>query len=460
MSKKVLFIIYMIIAALAGISNFMEPANVFVMGALGLSLLVIVLGDEMATLYLMMALIPFYNSLNIGGIATDFIVQGAALIKLFMSRSRGIKPSLLMSFFIALFLLIWFIHDIQYKTLAASFFPLLVPLYTFSLINNKPFNRYDGYFAMWVIIVSTLIAMICVFMVQGGNIDAFLYTDYAGEIRLGEGSVDEGQKNQLGGAMGFPIYTLTIVTLLIQMLMTRKYKLWKKLSIIILIGVLFFITFLTVSRVYLLGLATMIVILALHLMRSRSTFAIVGFALTIIFIIGLASIYMSDYIDTVIFNYTGRIEGDGGQAGMGIRGLIYDDCLKYLSNNIECTLIGKGNGAYPLIGDAMGSLMSYSAHNIILDALMSFGILGSILLIIIYLKAYKIESLRLGIKWSLFRIMPFIVIFIMWQTGSPFLQDKTYIIIMFFMLNIIHCTDGTEYDTQWCRENDLQYKKI
>ena len=40
MSKKVLFIIYMIIAALAGISNFMEPANVFVMGALGLSLLV------------------------------------------------------------------------------------------------------------------------------------------------------------------------------------------------------------------------------------------------------------------------------------------------------------------------------------------------------------------------------------------------------------------------------------
>lgn len=31
---------------------------------------------------------------------------------------------------------------------------------------------------------------------------------------------------------------------------------------------------------------------------------------------------------------------------------------------------------------------------------------------------------------------------------------------MFFMLNIIHCTDGTEYDTQWCRENDLQYKKI
>lgn len=86
--------------------QFHGTCKCFVMGALGLSLLVIVLGDEMATLYLMMALIPFYNSLNIGGIATDFIVQGAALIKLFMSRSRGIKPSLLMSFFIALFLLI------------------------------------------------------------------------------------------------------------------------------------------------------------------------------------------------------------------------------------------------------------------------------------------------------------------------------------------------------------------
>lgn len=456
-NKKGLFLVYMLIAALAGMSNFMEPANVLVATSIVLSLLVILAGDEMAVIYLMLALMPFFNSLNFGGLAAGFVIPLFAIFKMFMYPSYG-KGSL--GFFIVIFLMVWFLHDIQYLTFASTVFSLLVPYYIFYNICNKKFDKYDGYYAMWLVIATTLVALVSVFMVQGGNLDAFLHSSYAGEMRLGEAATDEGEKNQLGGAMGFTIFTMTIITLLVQMLLTRQYKLWKKLSILLLISTLFFITFLTVSRVYLLGLGTMIIILILHLLKSKSVYVLltvfVGGLLLSIF----AYLYMSDFWDTVMFNYLGRMEDDGGQSGTGVRGLIYLSCIEYLGENLECLLIGKGNGAYPLIGASMHELFSFSAHNIILDALMSFGIIGSLILIVIYRRAYKKESLRTNISWSLFRIMPFVVIFVMYQTGSPFLQDKTYPFLMFLILNIIHCTDGTMYDPEWCAEIGLKHKKI
>ena len=225
-NKKKLFIIFLMIASFAGISNFMEPANIFVMVSIGLTLLVVLFGDKMATLYLMIALIPFYDSLNINGVSAGFVIPLLAIGKQLSSPSRNEKSQLV--FFMILFLSVWFFHDIQYQTFAMTVFSLLVPCFVFLLVLPKDWHEYDGYYAMWLVIVTTLIAMVCVFMVQGGSLEALVYTGYAGEMRLGEADTDEGQKNQLDGAMGFPIYTLTIVSLLIQMLMTRRFRLCKK----------------------------------------------------------------------------------------------------------------------------------------------------------------------------------------------------------------------------------------
>ena len=151
---------------------------------------------------------------------------------------------------------------------------------------------------MWLVIVTTRIAM-----VQGGSLEALVYTSYAGEMRLGEADTDEGQKNQLDGAMGFPIYTLTIVSLLIQMLMTRRFRLWQKALCLALIVGLFFITFLTVSRVYILGLATMALLLICHVMRSKSKSTIFGVLLGCSVLILIASNYLTNYMDIVFNNY-------------------------------------------------------------------------------------------------------------------------------------------------------------
>lgn len=456
--KKTLFIIYMMIASFAGVSNFMEPANLLVMASIAFSLLVIVFGNSMATLYLMIALIPFYNSLNFSGVSAGFVIPLSAICKLLSSPSKNNNPNLVV--FMILFLIIWFIHDIQYQTFAMTIFSLLVPCYVFLFIFTKEWHEYDGYYAMWLVIATTIIGMICVFMVQGSSLESFIYTSYAGEMRLGEADTDEGQKNQLGGAMGFPIYTLTIITLLIQMLMTRHFKLWKKTFCIALIVGLFFITFLTVSRVYILGLSTMVLLLLMHVMSSKSKSTIFGVLIGCMVIVLIASNYLSNYIDIVFNNYIGRMENDGEQGGTGIRGIIYKDCFEYLMNNIECLLIGKGNGAYPLIGAQLHRPFSASAHNMILDGLMSFGIIGSIFIFIVYKNIYKIDQNKYGIKWTIFRVIPLLCIFIMYQTSSPFLQDKTYPFLMFLVLNIIHCTDKSEYDPRWCKQNGYKYKKI
>ena len=457
-NKKKLFIIFLMIASFAGISNFMEPANIFVMASIGLSLLVVLFGDKMATLYLMIALIPFYDSLNINGVSAGFVIPLLAIGKQLSSPSRNEKSQLV--FFMILFLSVWFFHDIQYQTFAMTVFSLLVPCFVFLFVLTKDWHEYDGYYAMWLVIVTTLIAMVCVFMVQGGSLEALIYTSYAGEMRLGEADTDEGQKNQLDGAMGFPIYTLTIVSLLIQMLMTRRFRLWQKALCLALIVGLFFITFLTVSRVYILGLATMALLLICHVMRSKSKSAIFGVLLGCSVLILIASNYLTNYMDIVFNNYLGRMENDGGQGGTGIRGIIYKDCFEYLLNNVECLLIGKGNGAYPLIGAQLHRPFSMSAHNMIIDGLMSFGIIGSIFIFVVYKNIYKKDRNNYGINWTIFRVMPLLCIFMMYQTASPFLLDKFYPFLMFLVLNIIHCTDKSEYDPLWCRQNGCECKKI
>lgn len=442
--KKWLFVIYAIIAVLAGISNFMEPANLLVAASVGLSICVILAGDEMAILYLFLALCPFYSSLRFGGLYVGAIIPMLAICKLMAKKSTIHSP--ILGIFSVIFLFVWFLHDVQFVTFASALFRLMVPACIFVYICRGHLENYDGYFAIWVIISTTLIAMVSIFMVQGGDIDTFIYASYAGEIRLGEADVDDGQKNQLGGAMGFPIYTITIVSLSIQMLMTRKFKMWQKTAIVGLDLALFFVTFLTISRVYILGIITLALMLFLHMVKSRSLKTILCVLLGCMIIYVIASVYLPEYMDEIFDSYLTRQSRNSDNGGTGIRGAIYEDCIKYLSENIECLLIGKGSSAYPLLGAKIHRLFSWSAHNMILDALMAFGILGTFVLLYLYCHLYAREKRRTGIKWSVFRIMPFVCYIMMNMTATPFIIDKTYPMLLFLTLNVIHCTDKSEYD--------------
>lgn len=455
--KKWLLVIYMVIALLAGVSNFMEPADLFVAVCIGLSLLVVLLGDEMALLYLLIALCPFYASLKIGGLGMGFIIPLLMLFKLIKKKSTMWYPKL--GFMALVFLLIWFLHEVQFVTLASAIFRVLVPGCIFFIICKQRLDNYDGYFAMWVVVLTSIIAMISVFFVQGGSLDALIYASQVGDMRLGEADVDDGQKNQLGGAMGFPIYTIIIISLFLQMLMTHSLKIWQKVFIIGLGIALFFITFLTISRVYILGLSTLLVLMLLHILKSKSI-KIIGLFIGVFLIYTLASVYLPEYMDGVFDSYLTRQKGDSSNGGTGIRGAIYEDCVKYLTEDVECLLIGKGSSSYPLYGAKIHRLFSFSAHNMILDSLMAFGVLGSLILLFLYINLYKRERQRIGIRWSVFRVLPLACYFMMNMTSSPFLSDKAFPMLLFLILNIVHCTDKSGYDPIWTKNNRINCKQI
>ena len=296
--KRWLFAFILLISILAGISNFLEPANMLVTASIGLSLIVVMFGSEMAILYLLIALCPFYASLRIGNLYVGFIIPLLIIGKLLIRPSKMHSPVLII--LSSVFFIIWLFHDIQFVTFATGFFRLLVPICIFIYIYRGKFKEYDGYYAMWIVVATTLISMICIFMVQGGSIDAFISASYVGKMRLGEADTDDGQKNQLGGAMGFPIYTIIIVSLLLQMLLTRKFKLWVKASIVSIIVILFFITFLTISRVYLLGLVTLSLLLVLHMSKSRSFSTVIGLLGGSMLLLVFASLYLDNYINDII----------------------------------------------------------------------------------------------------------------------------------------------------------------
>ena len=456
--KKWLLVIYMVIALLAGMSNFMEPANLFVLVSISLSLLVVLAGDKMAHLYLLLALCPFYTSLRISGIYVGFVIPLMILFKLITKRSTISSPILVFLSFI--FLFVWFLHDVQFVTLANAIFRLLVPACIFLIICKQRLDNYDGYYAMWIVVLTSIIAMISVFLVQGGSLDAFINASYAGEMRLGEADVDDCQKNQLGGAMGFPIYTIIVVSLFFQMLMTHSFKLWKKVSIIWLGTVLFFITFLTISRVYILGLLTLLLLLFLHMLKSKSVKTIIGLVVGAFIIYVIASVYLPEYMDNIFDSYLTRQMSHTDHGGTGIRGAIFEDCVKYLTEDMECLLVGKGSSAYPLYGAKIHRLFSFSAHNMILDSFMAFGILGTLILLSLYIHLYRRERLRTGIRWSIFRVMPLACYLMMNMTATPFLLDKTYPLLLFLIMNIIHCTDNSEYEPKWDKNNSINYKQI
>lgn len=96
----------------------------------------------------------------------------------------------------------------------------------------------------------------------------------------------------------------------------------------------------------------------------------------------------------------------------------------------------------------------------ILDSFMAFGILGTLILLSLYIHLYRRERLRTGIRWSIFRVMPLACYLMMNMTATPFLLDKTYPLLLFLIMNIIHCTDNSEYEPKWDKNNSINYKQI
>lgn len=425
----------MLICMLAGYSNVTSSSTALIFIAVFLSLSIIIFCSDLNVLYLMIALIPFYGSLNVNGLAFVFILPLFASLKLLLKHFKIIIPSIFV--FNLIFLLFWFLNDIQYQSVAATLIRLCFPLYVFCVISFVKLEDYNGYFSAWLVICSSLIAMFSIFLVQGGNLDSFINASYAGEMRLGEADVASGQKNQLDGAMGFPIYTITIITLIFQMLNYRNFQFYTKCFIIGIALIVFFITFLTLSRVYILGLLTMIIVLSIYYAKHFTIKNIISILFLVLVLFFTVSILNPEIITSITESYSSRMEGESDNEESRL--LVYIDCLEYLLSHVKCIIFGEGNRGYIEIGKIEHTLMAISAHNVILDGLLSFGLLGCVILYRSYFRVYKLQRTYFNIQLDALRVLPLGCILMMYNTSSPFTLDKVWVFLLFLTLNIVHC---------------------
>ena len=122
------------------------------------------------------------------------------------------------------------------------------------------------------------------------------------------------------------------------------------------------------------------------------------------------------------------------------RSPIYADIIKYWGNNISCVLFGAGKEAYPEIGRLKNLEFSMEAHNIILDCIMAYGMIG-FTLIIGLCNSIIIRVRRMNKRYHLTMLgaLPLICWFIMSQTNSAFSVSHTYLwlpyLVLFMILN-------------------------
>lgn len=180
----------------------------------------------------------------------------------------------------------------------------------------------------------------------------------------------------VGGAMAIPIYALLILSFSIYYFLS-EYKVDNKpFNLGIIVIDIFAMVFgaLTISRSFFAGLA---IIIAFFVMaktdnrKSRRMKIIVAFVGTIIAIIAFNKCY--SLVIRTINNLLSRL-GAGG--GTGERTDIWASCFAYLVNNPYGVLIGYGSNGYPVIGLKEDALFSAGAHNLYIDVLMSWGLIG------------------------------------------------------------------------------------
>lgn len=390
---------------------------------------IIVSGNIMDDFYSYIAMIPFFTIYKVGDYSVGFIFIFISIIKIIISN-KDIRFKNL-SFSILFFTSTIFLNDIFHVSFGILLLPLSLCIYLICFVRFANFINYNHNKAITIFVVSLIISQVTSFIVSGADLTS-LAAQSELSIRLGQGNIEEGQGNNLGGAMGFPIYTMLIIALLTTILIKKKIKLSHKLLAISFMVVDFIITFFTISRVYFIGIAVFIIFIIAYFTRNNFRKLI-----PISFFVGLIVIFFlnSEYSNSIFEKYNQRSFNTEYGITTG-RSEIYEQSITYLISNPKALLIGEGPRGYKIIGNDKNLEFKMSAHNLYIDSLMSFGIIGTFCLLYIFY-IYKTKCKKIfNTSYSLLSVMPLACYLSMQMTGGSMSDFKTYIYLLFLILNV------------------------
>lgn len=229
---------------------------------------------------------------------------------------------------------------------------------------------------------------------------------------------------EIGGAMAIPIYALLQISMTICYLIKEQYiSIFEKVIESILVAICMIYGALTISRSFYLGIIIFIILLTLFLRKN-----ILGKTLTIL-LVSIAIIYVIYQIKPEVFNSV--IEGLFDRIGRddtrtGNRILIWKSAFECLQNSALGILFGYGGhytSAEFLINNY--SWLQAGLHNLYLDVIMSWGIIG--ITAIIYVSYIMWKKIKENKKIELFTYIPLLVLLYFSATALRVTSLKPYV---------------------------------
>jgi len=147
-----------------------------------------------------------------------------------------------------------------------------------------------------------------------------------------------------------------------------------------------------------------------------------------------AYVSQAELVNNITTNYMYRTTYE--DAGLGLRGHIFESCFRYLNEHPIGYLVGFGIKNYVQIGESDDFLFSAMAHNLYIDVLMSVGLVGAIcLLIMLKILRNKLKNVFHN-KMRLITALPLMVFLVYGLTALTLYNMKTWIYIIMLVINI------------------------
>lgn len=397
---------------------FITGSEAYRMVALAVMLVSVFSNDVIGDFYLYVTLLPFSSFVTIQSRSILFVFLLISSAKLVY---KHISHHISLLWFMSFLLIggIEMIFDFTHCTIGSFAWLISIIIYVFLAVQFLPAEKIDLFFLTKVLIYTCAFAILVVIVVtmrSGMQLSAFTKMTDTG-MRLGE------QARDIGGAMGVPIYCLTIISCCFLLMAKYKTNVVQKMIYWILIGGSVFVGLLTVSRVFLLGLATFAFLLLISALREKNKKKLV-------FVLVISSLLLLVFLEnniTFIARTLDLFRVRGVQDISTGRFSIWKSCIQHLTSNPLTFLLGNGAMYYVQIGVDTGKAFSMSAHNLYLDGVMSWGVCGFGLFVSTALWFQKCVKRKLHSTFSLICWLPLLVWLTMQMTGGSFNSFKAYI---------------------------------
>lgn len=194
---------------------------------------------------------------------------------------------------------------------------------------------------------------------------------------------------------------------------------------------------LTVSRSFILGIAAIVFWVIFSLVMERKYRIKLLYAAVFVFIsIGVLFYTNSEAIINIFNKYLQRDFFASSRSG------VYRDCFDYLFTHPLNLLIGTGAFGYHVLGIEQNLEFKMFAHNLVLDAVMSWGIVGTSALVALICSYYRAMMIKYG-KTKLICHLPLVTWGAFMMLGGTFNYVEPYLFIM-ILIKMAFCFDREE----------------